>query len=200
MQEDLLLSTAYFPPIGYFSLIRNAGELFIEREENYIKQSYRNRFRILSSNGILTLSVPVIKGILLKTKIKDITIDYSKRWQQNHLRAITSAYSRSPYFQFYSDSFEKIILGNYKFLLDLNDELLYKCLEIMKINKCILHTSSFEAHTGKIYDYRYRLTPKKPLDIPYKPYIQVFSNHDFVTGLSIIDLLFNAGPESAEYL
>ena len=200
MQEDVLLSTAYFPPIGYFSLIRNAGELFIEREENYIKQSYRNRFRILSSNGILTLSVPVIKGILLKTKIKDITIDYSKRWQQNHLRAITSAYSRSPYFQFYSDSFEKIILGNYKFLLDLNDELLYKCLEIMKINKCILHTSSFEAHTGKIYDYRYRLTPKKPLDIPYKPYIQVFSNHDFVTGLSIIDLLFNAGPESAEYL
>ena len=200
MLEDLLLSTAYFPPIGYFSLIRNAGELFIEREENYIKQSYRNRFRILSSNGILTLSVPVIKGILLKTKIKDITIDYSKRWQQNHLRAITSAYSRSPYFQFYSDSFEKIILGNYKFLLDLNDELLFKCLEIMKINKCILHTSSFEAHTGKIYDYRYRLTPKKPLDIPYKPYIQVFSNQNFVTGLSIIDLLFNAGPESAEYL
>jgi len=148
----------------------------------------------------LTLSVPVIKGILLKTKIKDITIDYSKRWQQNHLRAITSAYSRSPYFQFYSDSFEKIILGNYKFLLDLNDELLFKCLEIMKINKCILHTSSFEAHTGKIYDYRYRLTPKKPLDIPYKPYIQVFSNQNFVTGLSIIDLLFNAGPESAEYL
>ena len=200
MLEDLLLSTAYFPPIGYFSLIRNAGELFIEREENYIKQSYRNRFRILSSNGILTLSVPVIKGILLKTKIKDITIDYSKRWQQNHLRAITSAYSRSPYFQFYSDSFEKIILGNYKFLLDLNDELLFKCLEIMKINKCILHTSSFEAHTGKIYDYRYRLTPKKPLDIPYKPYIQVFSNQNFVTGLSIIDLLFNAGPESVEYL
>lgn len=200
MQEDLFLSTAYFPPIEYFSLIRNAGNVFIEREENYIKQSYRNRFRILSSNGILTLSVPVMKGSQLKTKIKDITIDYSKRWQQNHLGAITSAYSRSPYFQFYRDSFEKIILGNYKFLIDLNEELINKCLEIMKINKCILYTSSFEAHTGKIYDYRYRLTPKRPLDIPYKPYIQVFSNLAFVTGLSIIDLLFNAGPESAEYL
>lgn len=200
MQEDLFLSTAYFPPIEYFSLIRNAGNVFIEREENYIKQSYRNRFRILSSNGILTLSVPVMKGSQLKTKIKDITIDYSKRWQQNHLGAITSAYSRSPYFQFYRDSFEKIILGNYKFLIDLNEELINKCLEIMKINKFILYTSSFEAHTGKIYDYRYRLTPKRPLDIPYKPYIQVFSNLAFVTGLSIIDLLFNAGPESAEYL
>ena len=200
MQEDLFLSTAYFPPIEYFSLIRNAGNVFIEREENYIKQSYRNRFRILSSNGILTLSVPVMKGSQLKTKIKDITIDYSKRWQQNHLGAITSAYSRSPYFQFYRDSFEKIILGNYKFLIDLNEELINKCLEIMKINKCILYTSSFEAHTGKIYDYRYRLTPKKPLDIPYKLYIQVFGNLGFVSGLSIVDLLFNVGPESAEYL
>jgi hypothetical protein len=200
MEEDLLLSTAYFPPIGYFSLIRDAGNVFIEREENYIKQSYRNRFRILSSNGILTLSVPVVKGSLLKTKIKDITIDYSKRWQQNHLRAMASAYSRSPYFQFYSDSFEKIILGNHKFILDLNNELLNKCLEIMKINKCILHTSSYQAHTGKSFDYRYRLTPKKPLDISYKPYIQVFNNHGFVAGLSIIDLIFNAGPESVEYL
>lgn len=200
MQEDLLISTAYFPPIGYFSLIRNAGNVFIETEENYIKQSYRNRFRILSSNGILTLSVPVMKGSQLKTNIKDITIDYSKRWQQNHLGAITSAYSRSPYFQFYSDSFSKIILGNHKFLIDLNNELLEKCLEIMKINKCILYTSSFEAHTGKIYDYRYRLNPKKSLDFPYKPYIQVFGNPGFVPGLSIVDLLFNAGPESAEYL
>jgi hypothetical protein len=200
MQEDLLLSTAYFPPIGYFSLIRNAGIVFIEREENYIKQSYRNRLSILSANGVLTLSVPVMKGSLLKTKIKDITIDYSKRWQHNHLRAMASAYSRSPYFQFYSDSFEKIILGNYKFLLDLNDELLNRCLEIMKINKCFRHTSSYEAHTGKISDYRYSLTPKKPLNIPYKPYIQVFNNDGFVPGLSITDLLFNAGPESAEYL
>ena len=88
MQGDLILSTAYFPPAEYFSLINNADAVIIEQEENYIKQTYRNRCRILSSNGILILSVPVIKGRNIKAHVKDVTIDYSKRWQQVHLRAL----------------------------------------------------------------------------------------------------------------
>src|SRR5665647_2083301 len=118
MPGEILLSTAYFPTAEYFSLIKNADTVYIEREENYIKQTYRNRCKILSSNGILNLSVPVMKGPILKAPVKDIEIDYSKRWQHIHLRAITSAYNRSPYFQFYSEHLERIMLKSHRFLLD----------------------------------------------------------------------------------
>jgi len=124
MPGEILLSTAYFPTAEYFSLIKNADAVFIERHENYIKQTYRNRCNILTSNGVLSLSVPVMKGPALKAPVKDIEIDYSKRWQQVHLRAIASAYSRSPYFQFYSEPLGKTLMKYNEFLIDLNEELL----------------------------------------------------------------------------
>jgi len=200
MQRDLLISTAYFPPVEYFSLINSASTVYIEQEENYIKQTYRNRCKILTPNRILILSVPVMKGARTKARIKDVTIDYSKRWQQIHLRAIISAYSRSPYFQFYFESMEKILLRNRKFLLDLNDELLYECLNILNIKKPILHTNSFKNTSGMDMDFRYRISPKIISTYTYKPYIQVFNSNGFAEGLSILDLLFNMGPESSSCL
>jgi hypothetical protein len=200
MQGDLLLSTAYFPPAEYFSLINRATTVFIEKEENYIKQTYRNRCKILTSNGILILSVPVMKGNSIKVRTKDVTIDYSKRWQQVHLRAIISAYSRSPYFQFYFESLEKILLRNQKYLLDLNDELLNECLNILNIKKPMMHTYTFEASSGMDGDFRYSISPKIISAYAYKPYIQVFNNNEFAEALSILDLLFNMGPESSSYL
>jgi hypothetical protein len=200
MPGEILLSTAYFPTAEYFNLIKNADAVFIEQEENYIKQTYRNRCKILSSNGILNLSVPVMKGPALKAPVKDIEIDYSKRWQHIHLRAITSAYSRSPYFQFYSEHLERIILTSHRFLLDLNDELLNKCLEFLNIDKCILHTSVFQPDRGLSQDFRYRISPKTSSGFNSRPYIQVFGNNEFVTDLSILDLVFNMGPESSDYI
>jgi hypothetical protein len=120
MEEKILVSTAYLPPVEYFSVISGADNILIEREENYIKQTYRNRCYILSAHGPQLLSVPVYLGSLHKTGIKDIRIDYSKRWQQVHLRAMTASYNSSPYFEFYFENFEKIILKNKNFLLDLN--------------------------------------------------------------------------------
>ena len=200
MREDLILSTAYFPPAEYFSLIKGAGQVLIEQEENYIKQTYRNRCKILASNGILILSVPVMKGGKIKARVKDITVDYSKRWQQVHIRAMVSAYNRSPYFQFYFDSLEEILLRNHKYLLDLNDQLLIKCLEILNINKCPMHTSSYETGYEADRDFRYRIEPGVFSGYSGKPYIQVFNGGEFVGGLSILDLLFNMGPESTRYL
>ena len=109
MAGKILVSTAYLPPVEYFSLISHADEIYVEREENYLKQSYRNRCYILSSHGRQLLSVPVYLGSQHKTPVKEIRIDYSKRWQQVHLRAITASYSSSPYFQFYFENIEKII-------------------------------------------------------------------------------------------
>ncbi len=200
MPEEILLSTAYFPPPEYFSLIKGASNILIEQEENYIKQTYRNRCRILASNGIMTLSVPVMKGDLLKVKVKDIIIDYSKRWQQVQLRAMTSSYAKSPYFQFYTEDIEKILLKNHKFLLDLNNDLLNKCLEIVEIKKCISYTYSFEPVNKKDNDYRYRISPKVNSEYIPRPYIQVFSQDGFIPELSILDMIFNLGPGSADYL
>ena len=96
MAGKILVSTAYLPPAEYFSLISHADEVLIEREENYLKQSYRNRCYILSAHGPQLLTVPVYLGSQHKTHIKDIRIDYSKRWQQIHLRAIIASYRSSP--------------------------------------------------------------------------------------------------------
>ncbi len=200
MPAEILLSTAYFPPAEYFSLIKNAATVHIEQEENYVKQTYRNRCKILASNGILVLTVPVMKGNLIKAPVKDVTIDYSKRWQQVHIRALASSYSRSPYFQFYSEQIEKILLINHKFLLDLNDELLCKCLEIINVDKCVEHTYSYKPAGFTDHDFRYGLSSGEITDYHCEPYIQVFGENGFVPGLSILDMIFNMGPESINYL
>jgi hypothetical protein len=92
------------------------------------------------------------------------------------------------------------LLGNRKYLIDLNDELLFKCLEILNINKCPTHTSFYRADSTSDMDFRYRITPKSESVFTSRPYIQVFNSNKFVPGLSILDLIFNTGPESPQYL
>lgn len=201
MSPQLILSTAYIPPIEYFSYIFEAGEIIIEKEENYHKQTYRNRCYILSANGPLCLSVPVFSGSIYKTIVKDIKIDYSKRWQQVHLRAMRSSYGSSPFFQYYFEDFEGIIQNNYEFLLDLNMNLLELVLKILKLKKSIRYTKVFLPAVKNINDYRYTITPKQDSGFISKEYLQVFKEKTgFVGGLSIIDLIFNSGPDSKKYL
>jgi hypothetical protein len=201
MAGKILVSTAYLPPVLYFSEISRADEIFIEREENYLKQTYRNRCYILSAHGPQLLSVPAYSGSVHKTPIKEIRIDYSKRWQQVHLRAMTASYNSSPYFQFYFETIEKIISKNHDFLLDLNMELTMSVLEILKIKKTISYTTDFEPAGEMEHDLRYKITPKQESHFAVKEYFQVFNNgKGFVPGMGIIDLVFNMGPESAEYL
>ncbi|MBW6500240.1 MAG: WbqC family protein [Bacteroidales bacterium] len=201
MDDKILLSTAYLPPVGYFMLIQGAGEIFIEKEENYTRQTYRNRCKILSSGGPLVLSVPVKKGGEPKAKIKDVEIDYTKRWQSIHLRALTASYNSAPWFRFYFEKIERIINSGPRLLIDLNTDLLFTMLEFLKMRKTIGFTSTFEPASDARNDYRYRLSPKKEPDFGSREYIQVFNYRTgFVPGLSIIDLLFNMGPDSSEYL
>lgn len=204
MPGQLLLSTAYLPPVRYFSLISLAGSVIIEKEENYIKQSYRNRCRILGSNGLLTLSVPVKKATGLKVKTKDIEIDYSKRWQQVHLRAILSSYKSSAYFDYYYEALEVIILKNHRFLLDLNSETLDLLLRLIDLKTKIEYTTEFRSAKDDPSDFRYKLSPKTEPntgEFSFKEYFQLFPPASgFVSNLSIIDLLFNAGPDTLSYL
>jgi hypothetical protein len=201
MAGKILLSTAYLPPLEYFALIAGANEVFIEREENYLKQTYRNRCKILSSNGLLVLSIPVKKGDFQKVSIKDVEIDYSKRWQQVHLRAMVASYSSSPWFQYYYEKIEKKIISKPRFLFDLNMDLLLVVLELLKINTPVRYTTLFEPVADTGYDYRYKISPKHKSEYVNRKYFQVFNYEEgFIPGLSIIDLIFNMGPESVVYL
>jgi len=201
MPGKILISTAYLPPLEYFSLISGAEDVSVEKEENYLKQTYRNRCYILSAHGPQLLSVPVYQGSLHKTAVKDIRVDYSKRWQQVHLRAMAASYNSSPYFEFYFENFEKIISGNHVFLLDLNMELTMHVLEILKIDKKLFYTKKFEPVCGYQYDFRYRISPKAESSFSEKRYLQVFeSNTGFIPNLSMVDLIFNMGPEAVKYL
>jgi hypothetical protein len=201
MGSKILISTAYLPPVDYFSVISNADEVLIEKEANYHKQTFRNRCSILAADGIQILTVPVFLGSLHKTPLKDIRIDYSKRWQQVHLRAITTSYRSSPFYEFYFEELEKIILKNHEFLIDLNSLLTEVILNIIGIKCSISYTSSFTPAGTADFDFRYSITPKKRTDLLLREYTQVFNPYSrFMAGLSIIDLVFNMGPESAYYL
>jgi hypothetical protein len=201
MAGKILLSTAYLPTVEYISYIIHAEEALIEREENYLKQSYRNRCYILSASGPQLLTVPVYMGSIHKTPVREIRIDYSKRWQQVHLRALTASYKSSPFFIYYFENIEKIILSNYEFLLDLNMDLLKAALKMINIEANISYTSEFKPVGISKYDFRYSINPKKETGFNAKKYIQVFTGgKNFVPGLSIVDLIFNAGPEASDYL
>ncbi len=118
MQEPILLSTAYFPPLEYFSLIARNRKVRIEKWENFLKQTYRNRCTILGTNGPLTLTVPVLRGSFHKTALKDLEIDNTRRWRDHHLRSIISACATAPFFEYYFDVIEGVVRKPFRFLLD----------------------------------------------------------------------------------
>jgi hypothetical protein len=199
---SLLLSTAYLPTIEYFVYLVNAHSIFIEKEESYIKQTYRNRCEIYSANGKISLIIPVTKTNGNHTVIKDIKIDNSVKWQLSHWRTIVSAYNHSPYFLFYKDVFEKFYFTKYKYLIDFNSYLLAESLKLLKWNQALYYTENYvKSNSGNLIDYRYSISPKKSSEIEQIPYNQVFNEKfGYIPNLSIVDLIFNLGSESLGYL
>jgi hypothetical protein len=201
MPGKVLVSTAYLPPVDWFSVISRSDKVYIEGHENYIKQTYRNRCYILSAHGQQMLSVPVLEGSRHKIPITEARIDYSKRWQQVHLGAIRSSYRLAPYYEFYSGEIEEAIAAGYKYLWELNTKLLNILVQMLKLNCSISITRFYEPASEEENDYRYRLEPGKISQFQNKRYFQVFSTpEEFASNLSIIDLLFNQGPDAGKYL
>ncbi|MCI0523219.1 MAG: WbqC family protein [Bacteroidales bacterium] len=198
MQEPILLSTAYFPPLEYFSLIAHNPVVMIEKWENFLKQTYRNRCVILGTNGPLTLTVPVLRGSFHKTALKELEIDNRRRWRDHHLRSIISACANAPFFEYYFDLIESVIRKPFRFLIDLNTESLSAVCGAVGIKAEISFTEIYQPQKAAINDYRYLITPKRPSLLKgyhETPYIQVFrEKYGFVPRLSIIDALLNNGP------
>lgn len=200
--QSILLPTAYLPPIEYFVRIVQSQAVIIEQEENYIKQTYRNRCEIYSSNGKQSLVVPVKKTFGNHTRVRYIKIENSEKWQLNHWRAIVSAYNHSPYFLFYQDELKEYFLMNYEYLLDFNTKLLDVILKLMKIKCNYVFTNNYDKTLPDYcLDFRKSFKPNASQLIYLKKYSQVFSDrYGFLANLSILDLLFNIGPQSSEYL
>ncbi|MGA2822612.1 MAG: WbqC family protein [Bacteroidales bacterium] len=198
----VLLSTAYFPPISYISECLHSEQVLIERFETYPKQTCRNRCHIYGPNGLQTLSIPVLKVNGNHTLTKDIRIVISTPWQRLHWRSIETAYNNSPFFLFYKNEFEEVFEKQFDFLLDLNTVLLEIIFDILSIEKKIGFTDQFQKIPEGIDDHRESPKKKKAAsNYAFPPYNQVFSpKHGFIADLSIIDLIFNLGPESCEFL
>ena len=201
---------------GGSSLELSPSVIYIEACENYQKQSYRNRCRFYGAEGVQTLSFPIVhKGGTHKLPISEIEVDYSTPWLQQHQRAIVSAYRTSAYFEYYMDELFAIMDSRPEKLFDLNMKLIRFFIEKTGI-AAELHLTQDFSRDGKLItedgniveceDLRETIHPKKPDTILQeyglnKPYFQVFSpKHGFQSNLSIMDLLFNEGPDSIIYL
>ena len=200
--HPIILSTAYFAPISYFSVLQNAESVNVEQFENFGKQSYRNRCEIMTTNGVVALTVPVEKANS-KTLIKDLKISYATEWQKIHFRSIESAYRNSPYYDYYIDDFISFFESKEKYLFDLNHKITNQVLECLNINKELNNTTDYIHNVNTdVLDFRNSFHPKRtrivnPLEFSYKEYRQTFSERiDFASDLSILDLIFCCGPDS----
>lgn len=195
--QQVLLPTSYLPPIDHFALLLKSDVVLIEKHEHFVKQTYRNRCDILSSNGLLSLSIPLQKNAD-KEIISEKRISYTESWQIKHWRAITSGYKNSPYFEYFEDEFRPFYFEEHEFLFEYNTELTKLILKILRQKKELQFTNEYNKTFGGI-DLRSSLNKKQGTSNP--KYYQVFaSKFGFTPHLSVIDLLFNTGLKSVDYL
>ena len=199
--ETILLSSAYLPPISFFTAIDSGGDVLIEQYDNYCKQTYRNRCRIATAGGVQTLTIPVVKADSPKQLMKDVRISDHGEWRRQHWNALESAYMNSPFFMYYQDDFRPFYDKKYEFLVDFNTELTLLILKLAGINKELRLTESYTRHTDGTTDFRQMVEPGVQESAAPHPYWQVFKQkYGFLPNLSAVDLLFNMGPEFPLYL
>ncbi len=198
-----LIELHYLPSLEYFCALYPFEKILLEKHEHFVKQSFRNRCYINTSQGKQMLIVPLMEKHG-KVSVQEIKIDHQQKWQNNHWRAIESAYRNAPFFEFYSDELKSIIYKKHELLFTLNLELLSFCLRSMKVKASLSETVAFEKEPSTpVYDLRSQITPKTTYSSRtfYRtvPYQQVFGN-TFVENFSFIDLLFCEGPNSIKII
>jgi len=193
----------YFSPISQYAQIIKSNTIFFEIEDNFQKQSYRNRCYIYNSNGKQLLNIPLKekKGTSsLRKKTKDMLVDNNSHWQEHHLKSLQTAYRASPFYEFYEDDLLAIFNKKYTFLQDVNIDTYLFVTDALQINQQYSKTKEYEIITDK-NDYRILADIKKQPKKSRDKYIQMFDNkHGYIDNLSILDLLFMEGPNAISYL
>lgn len=209
-----LLQTTYFGPIQWYQKLYRYDHCLIEQYDSFQKQTYRNRCVIATANGVQALTVPVEHQANSQEPkangqfVKDLRISDYNQWRRVHWNALQSAYSESPFFEYYADDLHLFFEQKYEYLLDFNEAIRQKVCELIDIHPQVTYTtdytSSVSHQSSAITDFRDVINAKHPqadAEFTAKEYWQVFQHkHGFLPNLSILDLLFNMGPESIFYL
>ena len=216
MQKTALLSSTYFGPVQWYQKLHRYDRCLIEQHDNFVKQTYRNRCVIPTTNGSQVLSIPVScpeGNPLSKTPMQDIRISDHGNWRHIHWNALCSAYGESPFFMYYEDDLRPFFEQKWTFLLDFNMAITEKMIELLDIQPKISLTTAFQPIEtraentqldGLVDDFRDIIRPKHPgSDAAFtaRPYYQVYQQkHGFQPNMSILDLLFNEGNEAVLWL
>lgn len=207
---SVLLSSTYFGPIQWYQKLYRHECCYIEKYDHFIKQTYRNRCQIATTQGVQTLSIPVEKFDTPKCLMRDVRISDHANWRHVHWNALVSAYGESPFFEFYEDDIRPFFTKKWTFLYDFNFEIMQKMCELLDIEPNIQETTTYvntddlPLQMPQITDLREVIRPKHPLPdgaFTPRPYYQVYARkHGFIPNLSILDLLMNMGNEAVLYL
>lgn len=199
------LSSAYLGPVEYYAHIYAATDVVLDEAEHYVKQTYRNRCYIATPTGPQALTLPVERDGAGRTPVRELRLSDHGNWRHLHWTALASAYEKSPYFEYYADDFRPLYERKFSFLADFNETLRQLVLSLLEIERPTVRTAHYEADPAAtnpaVADLRRAISPKSsaeadPAFTPV-PYYQVFTSRTgFLPNLSIVDLLFNLGPES----
>lgn len=200
-----LLASTYFGPVQWYQKLNQSDCCLIERHDHFVKQTYRNRCVIATTSGLQALTVPIERYEGAHCEMRDIRISDHGSWRHLHWNALQSAYGESPFFEFYADDLSPFFERRWEFLFDFNTAITHKMCELLDIHPQIAFTEAYaSAEEEGVTDFRDAIRPKHPLpDDGFRPrrYYQVYEQkHGFQPNLSILDLLFNEGPEAVLYL
>ncbi|WP_338378763.1 WbqC family protein [uncultured Flavobacterium sp.] len=195
-----ILHPTYFPSISHYIAMVQADELVFEVDDNFQKQTNRNRMYIYSANGLQMLNIPVKHSKEKHQKYKDIIIEDAFDWQKNHFKSLEASYRTSPFFEYFEDDILPVFQNKHKFLMDLNFQIFDIVNECLGIDLPFSKTEEYFHTIENTNDYRYLANGKKDTTT-IEPYTQVFDDkHNFINNLSILDLLFNEGRRAVDYL
>jgi hypothetical protein len=198
--NNILIHPSYFPSISHFVAITKADIVTFEMEDNFQKQTNRNRMYIYSPNGIQLLNVPIKHTREKHQRIKEVKIENDFDWQKQHFKSLEAAYRTSPFFEYFEDEFLPIFLKKHTFLIDLNLETMAIVSKCLRLEFDYDETIEYFHEVNDKTDFRNLVNGKKDSAV-FDPYTQVFGEkHGWINNLSILDLLFNEGRYALEYL
>jgi WbqC-like protein family len=198
----ILIDGMIFPPIIYWAHFSEKKQILVDTECHYVKKSLRNRYFIVTAQGLLSLSIPLKKGKNNQQALSQVKIDNHQKWQINHLRSMQTAYGKTPYFIHYKELVDEILLTPFEFLVDLQVKALTGILSAFGLDPDIKYLTEYTTKSSSdtfVAKNLYQLNDALPLDL-FPPYHQVHSrDNGFIPNASILDILFHMGPEAVNY-